>query len=187
VGTTSIKRVTAVRDATDRLEWQVTMATDIFGVRMNHGYVLNWEGSVGLYRQPDPPRSLRPSLQVARLGMQARWTNRHEAARLFIPTEKTFEFATDLPVEALDRVEAFRAGGRLFARLEGRVVIVFREGNGGATPWFDDALALISSESRVPCCDVFSDSYELTRDVWGSGNLGGASATGPSRPGSPAP
>jgi hypothetical protein len=168
MGTIAIKSASAVRDAVDRLEWRVVTATDFFGSRIDRAFVIHWEGAIAFYRHA-VPKGADMGSQTAKLSLVARWTNRERSARLHTPTEATFEFVTEIPGEALDRIEHFRDGGRLHARLEGKLFVIQEERESkktGHRPWIDDALRLMADYDRMPCVDLRSESFELTRDTW---------------------
>jgi hypothetical protein len=171
MGTHFIDRVTAVRDAVDRLEWQVRIVSDFYGVRSASGIIVRWHGNLAFYRESIPPNSM-PGPQFERLTLAARWLNAEEAGRLMIPEEKMFRFATELPTGTLDRIETFRRGGRLFARVEGQLHLLYQEDgfNGPPEQW----LATFTKAARdgLPKADIHGASLELTRDVWNRDILG---------------
>lgn len=144
----------------------MAVATDFFGTLANQAFAFHWDGrvvfSVTAHGGHGPPEG--------RLALVARWTNRNDSGRFQVPRETLFEFATDLPGDALDRIESFRDGGRLYARLEGRLFVIYRDEHvpksSTTRPWVDDAVALLGQSQRTPCADVSSEVRELTRDVW---------------------
>ncbi len=162
MGTTKINKVGAVKDAVDRLEWEVAVATDFFGPTSNQAFALAWDGYVHLSDGLEGGRGLR---------LLARWTNRCTAARFSMPGSINFTFATDLPSGVLDRIEDFRDGRRLHARLEGNLFVLYKTAiNDTKTdqePWIDYACNLADNNNRQQLCTkVSSDSMELTHHLW---------------------
>jgi hypothetical protein len=161
---TSIKSVTAVRDAIDRLEWRVAIGTGFFGTIPIQAFAFHWDGRVVLHRPGVPG-------DEGRLSLGARWANRDRSQSFRVPDETIFEFATDLPGLSLDRIEALRSGGRLQASLEGRLFVIYREEHvkksAAPRPWVDDTLNMLAGPgARVPCASVSSENFELHRDLW---------------------
>jgi hypothetical protein len=170
MGSHYIKSVAAVRDAVDRLQWEARISTT-FGPEP--AFIVHWEGNIVF--SGDPVRSHHgQGLSTSRRTLPARWANRETSARVLRPDESKFEFVTELPGEALDRIESFRDGGRLFARLEGKLFIVSR--NPGhrdqpQMPWLDDVVDIMGRGNRPWSDDVRSEPFEL-REVWCSQVLG---------------
>lgn len=152
--THTIAKVEAVADVVDRLEWSVRILADGWG--LGRAYVLHWDGHIALCREPGGAGS--------RLTIPARWTNREHASRFVVlPGERMFTFATDLPGDALDRVERFRASGPLHAYVEGTFVVAFlRDGN--SEDWTSAVANMMGGTSR---CDqsVRTESASL-RELW---------------------
>jgi hypothetical protein len=77
-----------------------------------------------------------------------------------------FEFATDIPSEALDRIEEFRSSARLYARIEGALTLVHRSQQSGPGGWYEGLAALMGDFNRVPAAEIRTEPLELTRDYW---------------------
>jgi hypothetical protein len=166
MGSHYIKSVVAVRDAIDRLEWDTRISAP-FGSAPS--FVVHWEGNVVFYKEPIASnQGMGPSFP--RRALAARWTNRENAARVLRPDESTFTFVTELPGDALDRIESFRDGGRLFARLEGTRFVVNRDPgfavpNQPKLPWLDDVADIMGRGNRPWTDNVWSEPFEL-REIW---------------------
>ncbi|WP_437613331.1 hypothetical protein WMF20_11850 [Sorangium sp. So ce834] len=148
----------------DYLEWQVRLATDFFGTKQDRAYALYWEGRASFSRDPIAS-SLISAPGYPPMFLPARWTNRERAGRMMTPSEVVFEFVTDLPGDAFDRIERFRDSGRLYARIEGQLAVVRKEGYRASTQPFHD-LAAVMWGDRVPAADIRTEPFELTRDTW---------------------
>src|SRR5688572_13616431 len=110
-----IEKVNAEKGAIDRLEWSVRAHVAPGGNRNRPIFILGWEGQIVFYREPIPSSILPSPTHPPRLALAAPWINRAKASRLFVPSEVIIAFRTELPGDALDRIERFREGGRLFA------------------------------------------------------------------------
>lgn len=170
-----INNVQAVSDAVDRLVWEVDVGTDFFGTHYQLAYALFWDGQVVFWREPFPPGNT-PGPQTPRKNLAARWVNRDVSARMTVPNPRRFEFASDLPGDALDRLDDFREGGRLFARVEGKLVLVIaepsREGQGSVVnDMLFDLGQLMTSSNRLHSTAICTDPKELSRDTWGDAIL----------------
>lgn len=175
MSTTTIIAVTPIPDIVDRFEWTVRLGTGFWGLAPRRAYVLFWDGRIAFYLEPVPVGSMPAALPVRML--PTRWTNRDSTARLFLPRETNFKFETDLPGNALQRLEEFRNGARLYARLEGKLVAAAQpEGieREAAEHSGVDSLGLLRDLSdvmgepgrRVHGTDIRSEPFELTRDFW---------------------
>jgi hypothetical protein len=164
-----INSVRAVPDAVDRLMWDVDVRTDFYISTFQLGYALFWEGHVVFWRESVPAGSM-PGPQTPRMTLPARWMNRDTAARFTAPQERRFEFAADLPGTALDRIEDFRGGGRLYARLEGKLAVIFveppRQGGDLVGPMLLELGRTLVDSGREHAATVCSDPKELSRDTW---------------------
>ena len=160
-----ITSVTAIRDAVDQLSWEAKVATP--DIARERAFIVHWEGHVAFSREP-VPRNHGSASPGARPTLQARWTNREDSSRILAPGELTFKFITDLPGDALARIDAFRENGRIFARLEGKLVVINpRSGvqNPAMPPWLDDITDIMSRGNRPWVDNVFSEPYDL-REAW---------------------
>ena len=169
-----IGNVHAVPDAVDRLAWEVDVRTDFFTSRHQVGYALFWEGQVTFWRESVPAGSM-PGPQTPRKSLPARWANRDKSARFTVPNEHHFEFATDLPGDALEKIEAFREGGRLYARIEGTLGVVLvepRKGEELVGAMLMDLGRVLVDSSRAHTAQVRTDPKELSRDSWCDDVLG---------------
>src|SRR5688572_18551599 len=82
MGTHAIERIRAVRDAVDRIEFTVRVATDFFGTPL-HAFALHCDCVAAFYREPVPPLTmLGPS--APRVTLPTRWTNRAQSARMHV-------------------------------------------------------------------------------------------------------
>lgn len=173
MATSFIKGVTAFVDAIDRLEWSVSISTGFYGNKPNQAFAFHWDGRVAFYREP-LPSGVAAAPQIPRLSLDARWTNRDDTSRFNIPSDVAFVFATELPAGAIDRIEAFRESGRLYARVEGLLFLSYKwphaYNSTQARPWLDDAFALVEDIGRTPCAVVRSEPFEL-REIWCSSIL----------------
>lgn len=164
-----INEVRAVPDAVDRLMWQVDMRTDFYTSVYQLGYALFWAGHVVFWRESIPAGNM-PGPQTPRRTLPARWMNRDTAARFTVPQERRFEFATDLPGTALDRIEDFRGGGRLYARLEGKLAVILmepsRQGGDVVVPMLSELGKTLVESGREHAAAICSDPKELSRDTW---------------------
>ena len=165
MGSHHIKSCLAVRDAVDRLHWEVLISTS--DLSRDQAFVVHWEGCIVFAREQLPsnqgsaPSANRPTLP-------ARWTNRENSSRLFGRGEVTFALVTDLPGDALQRIDSFRENGPLFARLEGKLVIVHQgPGIGGKyeRPWLDDVAEIMGRGNRGWTNNVIGEPFNL-RDIW---------------------
>jgi len=176
MSTSTIIGVAPIQDVVDRFEWTVRVGTGFWGLHLRRGYVLFWDGRVAFYLEP-VPANIMPGSDLPVKTLPARWTNRDAAARLFLPQETTFKFETELPGNALDRIEEFRNGARLYARLQGKLVAVAQpEGTERhlADQRDPDPLGLLRDlarvmgdpTERVHDTDIRTEPFELTRDFW---------------------
>lgn len=160
MATSTISKVTPIRDAVDRLEWDVRVALSGFGPTTQGVYVLRCDGRIAFYRERVAGM---PGPTFPRRTLTARWTNT-ERPRLHVPGEAIFQFATDVPRDALDEVERFREGGPLFARFEGKLALVFQKSEGQAD-WLGDLVRVLGDFHRSSSFDVCTDHLAL-RDDW---------------------
>ena len=159
MGTHAISKVVAVRDAVDRLEWEARISTDFYGTNHAQIFLFRWDGRVRFYREPTQSK--------ASLSLSAKWSNA-SAARLFSPGQQELHFTTELTPSALDRIEAFRGGGRIFARVEGMLFLVHKSGHTGASAseWAVELAQMLGDSRRSLGSTIVSEPLELSRDVW---------------------
>lgn len=167
----TIGRVLAVRDAVDLLVWEVEIATTFYGSNYQRAYAWLWEGDAVFWRE-EVPFGTRPGPQTPRRALRARWTNRDQSARMIVPRDQKFEFTTDLPGDALDRIEEYRDGGRLFVRIEGKLSVAFagpskaRESHDEIAGILNDLGRSMVDSSRVYAVDICTILKEISRDTW---------------------
>lgn len=163
-----ITQVVPEPGAVDALLWSVEIRTDFFGIRMERIFLAGWSGVIAFYRDPCPGHSMPAPDPGRRLTLAAEWVNRDRTTKLLAPQEVSFLFRTQLPGDALDRIDRFRGGERLYARLEGQFMRWSLDGN--PLEGQDEVEAIVAAAAdpgRVIWADVRSESHELSRDVWG--------------------
>ncbi len=165
MGRSTINEVRAVRDSVDRLEWTLELATDFFGTRPNDAYVLDWVGRAVFYREPVAPNS-KPGPQHPRMTLDANCRNWGRARQLRMPNPTSLVLVSEITSDALEKIERFRDSGRMYVRIEGCLTVVVNESENDGHPWLTDLQRLFGDRRRVPHVDVWSASFELTRDLW---------------------
>jgi hypothetical protein len=119
-----ILNVTARRDAVDKLIWKAELRATDWGTSRLF-LLASWSGDVVLYHQSiDRGSGMGP--QAERIRLSARWLRSGErnAVRTWATSSASLVFETELPGDALERIEAFRGDNRIFARLEGTLFLV---------------------------------------------------------------
>ena len=159
MGTHAVQKVVAVRDAIDRLEWRVRIGTDFFGTNLARVFLSGWEGRVRFYRESAP--------SAKSITLRAHWLN-PERGRFIAPQEQVFDFATELPHAALDRLDEFRSAGRLFARLEGKMLLIQKteSPDDRGRDWTQEVARFLGDPQRVMSTDIISEFFEMSRDAW---------------------
>lgn len=109
--------------------------------------------------------------QVPRMHLPARWIQRRETpVRMWSQTSSNVKFETSLPSGALNRLDDFRDGGKLHARVEGTVNLLLLRDDSlvGLAPteqltriWWDTA-----NNNFVVSDDILSESFELSKERW---------------------
>lgn len=159
MGLKIITGISAVVDSVDRLEWRVRISTDFYGTEQAKAFILNWEGRVSFYLRPVPSNGM-PGAETAKRTLTARLLNYAKSARLTMPHEVALDFATDLPGDALDRIQHFRGENPLYCRLEGFLTLA-TEYRGSLTNGFAN---LMGDHQVVAGADVWSEPFDLQRD-----------------------
>ncbi len=159
MGTHAVQQVVAVRDVIDRLEWRARIGTDFFGTNLARVFLSGWEGRVRFFREAAPSGKS--------ITLRAYWLN-PDRGRFFAPQEQVFHFATELPHAALDRIDEFRAAGRLFARLEGKMLLIQKMDSPDerGVDWTQEVARFLGDPQRVISTDIVSEFFEISRDAW---------------------
>lgn len=168
MGKHHITKVVPEPGAVDSLLWTVEVRTDFFGINMERILLAAWSGAVAFYREPIPGNSMPAPDPRRRIALPAEWVNRDKTTKLLAPQDVSFVFRTQLPGDALARLERFRDGERLYARVEGQFM---RWSLGDPNAAFDqvEAVLMAAREPRlILWADVRSEPHELTRDEWGA-------------------
>jgi len=97
-------------DAIDRLEWLVDFHVSMGDRR---GELVSWDGRV-LFSAKDRGQDLT---------LHARWVDCARLTDFYLASSHKLRLETDLPRDALDRIERLRSGGPLFARVQGVLVV----------------------------------------------------------------
>ncbi len=165
MGTHTIEHVQPFCDAVNGIRWHVRIATDFLTTEPRRAYVLQWDGLVSLYRE-SVPSTTTVGADHPRLTLSTRWANRNWSSRVHSPSDVRFEFVTDVSHEALDAIEEFRASGRLYARIEGILIVIFRGLTDGVDNWAEGIKTLMGDNSSTHGQPIISEPLELTRDRW---------------------
>jgi hypothetical protein len=160
-----IKTVAPETGPIDSIVWTAEVRFD-YGPEAQVLSLQGWKGVVALYHEPVRTGSL-PGPGPGKLTLAATWESEHEHSQMFSNSTATMRFRTALPGDALDRIEQFRAGGRLFARLEGKLRF-FALGpiDADARTRIEALLACYDVGRKSIWNDLWGDSLELTRDLW---------------------
>lgn len=181
--------VEARGDIVDTLVWQVELR--LSGLSTGHLFLLaGWSGDIVLYKQ-NIRKGVGMGTQVIRRHLPARWQRFDDrgSVRVWSGATRTLTMETQLPGDALERIETFRGDDRLFARLEGGVFALRVRGEpsqesmhrleellfdtlGAHTRqteeiWQSTALWRdLADPQRILNFTINSESYELSRDRW---------------------
>lgn len=157
-------RITGVKafcDLRDRLAWEVKLTLPRYTEKGTDTVAyFDWVGDIAFYREPLGTGALGPYPNPNRKSLSARW---EVPIRSLVSRSKTIEchpvalhLSTDLDTHALERLESFRAGGRLYARVEGRINLLY-------SSMTDRQLKDPSVSLRET---IASESYELPPHQW---------------------
>lgn len=160
-----IQSVQAEAGLVDSLVWTVGLRIDL-EQPVERVFVTRWTGDIVFSRENIRAGSPAGPVPTRARALRAAWVSEPEQARRFSGSnELTGTFRSELPGDSLDRLERFRNGGRLFARLEGWFRLLWLSEDDAHDPTrplsylFDRGAPRIWWELRGP-------SYELTRDGW---------------------
>lgn len=149
-----------------------------WGVNLWKRLLLDWTGDVVLTRNPIASNS-ETSREHAPVRLPARWLNRERVTRVDSRHEHSFVFETILTSEVLNRIDDFRNGSSIFARLEGEMLtlIVERTNEDISHPYNQPVKRTelwnqLSEFGRSLWGRVVSEPYELSRDFWSRQILG---------------
>ncbi len=153
--------VRAVNDLRDRLEWELRLHLPHYTEKgVDTVSLFDWEGDIAFYRDPLPPRSLGPTLNPNRMSLAVRWeapvrdaTNKCKSIECH--PINTF-CTTDVDTRILEQLEAFRSGRSLYARVEGRINLLY---SSQVTRQFQDPSVSLREI-------IASESFELPLTQW---------------------
>jgi hypothetical protein len=163
--TCDIQDVEVVSGLIPSLQWTVKLRLS-FGPEMQRLFPSRWMGEIAFTRQPEGEGSLSPT-GPNKLVLPALWASESEDPPFWSNSDYVQQFRCEMRPDILDGIERFRDGGRLYARVQGKVQ-VFRLGT-DTTNANSILLALAKSYASIPrdlWHNVWGASYELTRDTW---------------------
>jgi hypothetical protein len=170
-----ITRVVPIAGAVDRLLWDVEFSPSFWGT-FGTRILLDWTGDLVFDKRPIPANSMPPP-GSPNWRLAGRWVNRERLTHVHPQQTYSIQIESDLPGDALDRLERFRDSGRLYVRVEAEVTVLL---GGILEPGVaPDAikseygfLLQLRNPSRSMRETFRTEAFELTRDVWGYEILG---------------
>lgn len=129
-------------------------------------FVAKWIGEIGFTKSQEPTNGMSPT-GPNKLVLPARWSSEPHATRSWARSDTAATFECDVPPAVVDAIDRFRDGGRLFARVQGKLQI-WPTGSPGTdvNEVLSNILGGITDPMRIIWFDIWGDSIELTHHVW---------------------
>jgi hypothetical protein len=159
----SIKKVEPVLGLIPKLRFATTLRLDA-GPPRERLFIAKWIGEIGFTCHAEdadyPPGPKK-------LVLNAHWESEPEGSRLLSHSDKPSTFTCDLGPGILDAIERFRDGGRLFARLQGKLQVFFLKAHDAPLESvLTEVLISAGNDRRTLWQELRGDPFELTRDAW---------------------
>lgn len=159
-----IKKIFAERGLVDSITVDIDITIDV-NVGEQRVFLTRWDGVLAFYRSDVAEYQAGP--KEGRVVLPAIWRPGEHDVRLVARTNRLMTFGVECPGDAFDRLERFRAGGRLYVRLEGRFqyLSLGRMRGDGSDPIEAVLLSLVNPQ-RVLWMDIKGEALEISRDRW---------------------
>lgn len=159
-----IKKILAERGLVDTITIDVDITVDV-NVGEQRVFLTRWDGVLAFYRNEVAEYQAGP--KEGRVVLPAVWQPGEHDVRLVARTNRLMTFRVECPGDALERLEGFRAGGRLYARLEGRFQhLSLGRMNGNGSDPIEGLLHSLVNPQRVLWMDIKGEALEVSRDRW---------------------
>lgn len=173
-----IVEVSPIQGVHDVILWTLEMQPDWWGTGIRRRLLLEWVGDLVLTREPIP-RSSRQTRARTPMRLPTRWIDRERLTKVFSDRTYRFVFETVVPSEALTRIDAFREGGPLFARIEGQMFtlvldehFIRKSGESDPSERLLRAWNQLEDSSMSVWGEIYSEPFEIAKELWCSKILG---------------
>jgi len=158
-----IEELKAEADLIDRLVVTVKLAGGFSG---ETAVVLGFQGDLVFDVTPMPEGQTGPKIGKHKLPL--RWMCSERSVTVKPSQSKKFEFTAPLSRDALGRLEAFRDGGKLFARVHGefRVAYAMRANAGVPDAWLDNLKAVIHESGGPAVEGMLTKCSQYNSESW---------------------
>lgn len=161
-----IINITAKQDLVDHLLVRVRLPGPAL-VSTQQYLLVGFQGILAFYKDNVPPGA-GPS---AACSLPATWLKSPTALRHEPKSEKLLDFEVPMSKDAFLRLEEYRAGEVLFARIEGQVQLITRSNPGPQATsetvlWLDGLQTDLASPDGPPIRDLRSECFEFHQERW---------------------
>jgi hypothetical protein len=159
-----IKQVEPVPGLIPMLRFTTSIRVDV-GQPLTRLFLTKWIGDVGLTTRPEGGGLMPPGPN--KLMLPATWTSEPEGSRIFSGQDHVAVFMSAVTPQTLDAIERFRNGGRLFARLQGKLqAFLLGRHDAPRNIALEELLTMLTDPGRGLWHNALSDTLELSRDLW---------------------
>lgn len=159
-----IAKVEPMIGADKRLRWHADSSSSWgAGSQRRRLLLMGFEGRLALYSEPVPGSAMPGPKTPERFVLGAEWVDRAGSSWLWTHQSNPLKFESVLPAGAVDRLEEFRAGRRLWARVEGKF---FYGIDCDEVPHHQGRTIQLTSQD--PWLDYRTEPFELNQHDWGT-------------------